>query len=294
MNLPSRLLFASLWLIGRLPLRVLHGLGAILGALVGGTGRGQARTARRNLALAFPELSQTARQKLLDASLRATGQALFETCRFWTRPARDNLPLVREVIGADLLDAAQAAGQGVIVAAPHLGHWELLNQWLAVRAPIAIVYRPPRQAWLEDLLRHARGHEGVSQVRAEAAGVRQLFRRLKDGGSVGILPDQQPKRGDGEFAPFFGVAALTMTLLPRLAHKTGAAVLFGWAERLPDSQGFRVRISSAAPEIADPDPVVATAALNAGVEACVRIAPEQYQWGYKRYSKRPPGEPSRY
>lgn len=294
MNVAARALYALLWLAGRLPLRALHALGAALAWAVRVGGRGETRVTRRNLELAFPALDADAREALGRASLRATGQALAETCRLWTRPAEANLPLVREALGTDLLDAAQRAGRGVIVAAPHLGQWELLNQWLAARAPIAIVYRPPRQPWLEALLRRARGHAGVTQVRAEAAGVRQLFRTLKDGGTVGILPDQQPKQGDGEFAPFFGVQAFTMTLLPRLAHKTGATVLFGWAERLPRSAGFRVRIAPAPPGIADPDPLRATTALNAGVEACVQLAPEQYQWGYKRYSMRPAGAPTRY
>ena len=289
MNFAARVLYALLWLIGRLPLRALHAFGAGLAWLLRVGGRSEARVARRNLELAFPRLDPIASETLWRESLRGTGQALAETCRFWTRPARDNLALVREALGTELLDAAQAAGRGVIVAAPHHGQWELLNQWLAARAPIAIVYRPPRQAWIEDLLRRARGHDGVTQVRAEAAGVRQLFRVLKDGGTVGILPDQQPKRGDGEFAPFFGVDALTMTLLPRLAHKTGATVLFGWAERLPDSAGFRVRLSTAPPEIGAENALAATKALNAGVEACVRLAPAQYQWSYKRYSIRPSG-----
>lgn len=294
MNLAARALYALLVLLGRLPWRVLDALGAALGAALRLLRQGPYRIARRNLEIAFPALEAGARDALLRETLGHSGRAMVETARFWTRPARDNLPRVREAVGAERLDAAQAGGRGVIVCAPHLGHWELLNQWLAARAPIAIVYRPPRQAWLEALLRRARGHEGVTQVRAEAAGVRQLFRVLKAGGTVGILPDQQPKQGDGEFAPFFGVPAFTMTLVPRLAAKTGAAVLFAWAERLPGAAGFRIHVQEAPAGIASEDVARATAALNAGVEACVRQAPAQYQWTYKRWSMRPAGEPRRY
>ena len=116
----------------------------------------------------------------------------------------------------------------MIVAAPHYGNCELLNQWLASRTPLAILYRPPESAVGEAFLRLARADaaDRVTQIRAEAAGIRQLFKRLRDGGVVGILPDQQPKQGDGEFAPFFGREAYTMSLLPRLAERSGAAVLF--------------------------------------------------------------------
>jgi Kdo2-lipid IVA lauroyltransferase/acyltransferase len=292
MNPAARLLYALLWLLGRLPLPALHALADALAAVLRLLGRREVAVTRRNLELVAPALPQA--PALWRDALRGSVRTLLETARFWSRPARANLALVREVQGAELLHAARASGRGVIVAAPHLGNWELLNQWLAAQGPLAIVYRPPRQSWLEDLLRRARGQDGVTQVRAEAAGVRLLFRRLKEGGTVGILPDQQPKRGDGEFAPFFGVDALTMTLLPRLAHKAGATVLFGWAERLPRAAGFRVRLTPAPAGIDDPDTTLALRALNAGVERCVELAPAQYQWGYKRYSIRPPGSAPRY
>src|SRR3546814_6041660 len=79
-----------------------------------------------------------------------------------------------------------------------------------MRTPLAILYRPPESAVGEAFLRRVRADEGdrVTQVRAEGPGNRQLFKVLKAGGVVGILPDQQPKAGDGEFAPFFGVQAL--------------------------------------------------------------------------------------
>ena len=176
----------------------------------------------------------------------------------------------------------------MIVAAPHYGNWELLNQWLAAHTPLAILYRPPDSALGEAFLRQVRADDGdrVAQIRAEAAGIRQLFKRLRDGGVVGILPDQQPKRGDGEFAPFFGKPANTMTLLPRLAERSGATVLFAYCERIGD-QAFALRFEPAPDAIASDDTLVATAALNAAVERIARRSPAQYQWTYKRYTLQP-------
>jgi hypothetical protein len=123
------------------------------------------------------------------------------------------------------------------------------------------------------------------------AGVRTLLRRLQQGGVVGILPDQQPKAGDGEFAPFFGKPALTMTLLGRLAARSGAQVLMAWCERVPGSSPprFALHVQAAPDGIAARDPVQAVGALNAAVEAIARRDPAQYQWTYKRYTLRPPG-----
>lgn len=184
----------------------------------------------------------------------------------------------------------------MIVAAPHFGNWELLNQWLSERGPIAIVYRPPDSDAVDGFLQLARGGDNVRQVRAEGPAVRQLFKVLKDGGAVGILPDQQPKMGDGVFAPFFGIPALTMTLVNRLAERTGATVLYGWCERAGDDLQFALHVQPAEPAVADPDPVRAATALNAGIEQIARRDPAQYQWTYKRYTLRPPGsgEPNPY
>ena len=140
-----------------------------------------------------------------------------------------------------------------------------------------------RHAALEPLLLRARGALPVEQVRAEGAGVRTLYKRLAAAGVVGILPDQQPRQGEGVSAPFFGVPAPTMVLLPRLAERTGAAVLFSFVERLPRGAGYHLHFLPAPPDLVDPDVARACAALNGGVEACVRLAFAQYQWSYKRW-----------
>lgn len=280
------LLHVSMRLIGRLPLRALHAIGTTLGDLALRFGNRETRIARRNLELCLPDLAPAAREALLVEVMRDAGRTLAETCRLWTRPRAENLALIREVAGEELIRAALASGRGLIVCAPHLGNWELLNQYIAARTPVSIVYRPARQGFTELLLRRVRQHPGVSQVRAEAAGVRQLFRDLKAGGVLGILPDQQPKQGEGEHALFFGLPALTMTLVSRLLERTDAQVLFAYAERLPRAAGFRI-VFLPAPEGMAGSGRAALEALNRGVETCVRRAPSQYQWGYKRFSMQP-------
>ncbi len=288
-----RLLYALLWLAGLLPLRILHGFGSVLGELAWLRNGRERRITTINLALLNTQNSALAGQLDARKVLRETGKSAIEVAKIWSGRPERALALVREVRGAELFEQALTSGKGVIIAAPHLGCWELLSYWLAELTPLAIVYRPPRNSTFEPLLIKARGASKVEQVRAEGAGVRSLYRRLAAGGVVGILPDQQPRQGDGEFAPFFGIEALTMVLVPRLAERTGATVLFAFAERLPRGAGFRIHVHAAPERIADVDRRVACTALNRGVEECVRIAPLQYQWNYKRYSIRPPGQKRR-
>ena len=249
----------------------------------------ESKVARRNLELAYPELLSSQREELQRRILRTTARQTLETLRFWTRPPAENLARLRERHGQELYDAALASGRGLIVAAPHFGNWELLNQWLSSRGPIAIVYAPPESAVGDAFLQRVRSADNIKQVRAEGPAVRQLWKVLKDGGAVGILPDQQPKQGDGEYAPFFGRPARTMTLLSRLASRSDAIVLLAWCERIGPDLEFALHVEPAPAEVADPDLVVAISALNAAIERIARRDPAQYQWTYKRYGRRSTG-----
>ena len=296
----ARLLYALAAAVARLPWPWLQRVGDAVAARSVRRNSRESRVTGRNLELAYPELLPGQRDQLRRQILRTTARQALETLRLWTRPHAHNLAQIREHRGIAHFDAAVAAGRGVIVVAPHYGNWELLNQWLAARTPLAILYAPPDSAIGEAFLNRVRaahadpdGRERVTQVRAEGTAVRHLLKRLKDGGVVGILPDQQPKAGEGTFAPFFGVPALTMTLLGRLAHRTGATVLLAWCERVDsdpvNGSLFALHVEPAPAALADPDPARGAAALNAAVERIARRDPAQYQWTYKRYSLRPPG-----
>ncbi|PJK14243.1 lipid A biosynthesis lauroyl acyltransferase [Lysobacteraceae bacterium NML07-0707] len=280
-------------LIGLLPMPALRWLGDQLAAFWLRGQRRESRVAWRSLELAFAHMPEAERRALHKAALQSTGRQMFETLRIWTRPAAENLQLLREGAGIELFDAALGSGRGVIIAAPHHGNWELLNQWLASRTALAILYAPPESARVDAFLRRVRKAQAqdgqVEQIRAEGIGIRQLFKRLQGGGVVGILPDQQPKQGEGVWAPFFGTPASTMTLIGRLAERSGAIVLFAWCERDADGRGFTLHIEAAPDDIAAKDPQVSATALNAGIEALVRRNPAQYQWTYKRWSQQPEG-----
>lgn len=236
----ARLLYVFAASLTRMPWSWLMRIGDAMAAAMRRLNVRESRVAMRNLEIAYPEAPADERERLHLAILRTTARQGLETLRLWTRPHAQNLALIRESHGEDLFDAAVAAGKGLIVAAPHYGNWELLNQWLASKTPISILYRPPKSAIGEAFLRIVRadGADRVTQIRAEGPAVRQLWKLMKSGGVTGILPDQQPKAGDGEFAPFFGKQALTMTLLNRLAERSGATVLFAYHRQ----QGFAGRL----------------------------------------------------
>lgn len=247
------------------------------------------RHSAANIRLCLPELDAPAQRRLLNRSIVETCRTAFEAGPLWLWPEARIRPLMGEALDVEPVDTAVRAGRGVILATPHLGSWEMAGHFCALRWGITNLYRPPRIPELDILIRRGRERLGARMAATDARGIRRLYQALAAGAVIGILPDQDPGDDGGVFAPFFGVPANSMVLLGRLARKTGAAVFFGFCERLPGTQGYRFHFLPAPDGIADPDPAVAAAAMNRGVEACVRRCPEQYQWSYRRFRTRPSG-----
>jgi KDO2-lipid IV(A) lauroyltransferase len=283
--------------VALLPLRVSRWLGVLLGSLFYWIPNRERHVAAVNLELCFPERTPQQRQRMLRRSLIEGMKTMLELPAIWLDEPDIWMSRVDGQDGERILRQLLAQGRGVIVAIPHLGNWELHAHFLAAVGPFTALYRPPREAVLDDIIKSGRSRSGAKLVPTDVQGVKSLYTALKAGEIVAILPDQQPKGRDksaGVFAPFFGQPALTMVLINRLARKTGAAVLFSFGERLPGLGGFRLHWNRAPAGIDDPDPEVAATALNLGVEQCVRLCPEQYQWSYKRFEASPDGGRSRY
>jgi len=169
-----------------------------------------------------------------------------------------------------------------------MGSFEVTAQAYAERyattqGPITVLYRPAHKVWLRELVDTARARPGLATAPATLAGVRQMFRALRRGEAVGLLPDQVPPAGLGVWAPFFGRKAYTMTLAARLVQQTGATPLLAWGERLAHGKGYVVRLSALGDPLPPDDPVAAATIVNRAMEGLIRRAPQQYLWGYNRY-----------
>jgi Kdo2-lipid IVA lauroyltransferase/acyltransferase len=282
---------AAVRTLARLPLPAVHRLGAAIGWLFCRIPNRQRRNALINIGLCLPQLDRKAQLRLRDQNLAEMVRTYLEIGFLWLRPLDQIFAQVREVRGAEHLQ--RRAGKGLIVLSPHIGAWELAGQHLTRQGPTAIFYKP--QKYLDDLILAARRRNGATLAPITAKGIRVLVEALERGDYVGILPDQEPKADKGAvFAPLFGIPAFTMLLVNRLARRTGAPVIFMFAERLPRSAGFRIHCIPAPEGIDSEDDAVAAAALNRGIEQCIRTCPEQYIWSYKRYRRRPPGTPKIY
>ncbi len=263
--------------LSRLPLPLLHNLGALAGWLAWLGSITYRRHLRDNMALAGVGDART-------AAIAEAGKAMLELPAIWLRPQDEVVERVVKVSGWELVEDAWKEGRGILFLTPHLGCFEITAQYYAVQKPITVLYRRPKQDWLAAMVEQGRG-ANLRLAPADMSGVKKLLKALKAGEAVGMLPDQAPGAGEGVWAPFFGKPAYTMTLAPRLARMEqsgGATVLLAWAERLHYGAGYHLKLRRPT------EPLTDAAAVNRAIESLIRECPEQYLWGYNRY-KTPAG-----
>jgi KDO2-lipid IV(A) lauroyltransferase len=257
------------------PLPLLHALGSLFGWIVYlGSGRYR-KYLEQNL-----EQAGLSSWRLRRSVVAETGKGLLELPVIWLRPQAALDGLVREVSGWEYVEDARKLGKGIIILTPHLGCWEMVGQFVSRRMPLTAMYSPPKVGALEAPMLAGRNREKMNSVPADLGGVRALLKALRRGEAIGMLPDQVPGVGEGEWVEFFGRQAYTMTLVGRLAEQTGARPLLCLAERLPWGGGYRFSVE---PLLTARPPESAVRALNRSLEQMILRCPEQYLWSYNRF-----------
>jgi KDO2-lipid IV(A) lauroyltransferase len=252
----------------------------------------------RALARAVPRLRRTGLQNLrmagfanpeavADGVFRSLGRLILAVGMF-PRIHRGNLEEWIRFEGLEHFDRAMARGKGVLFFTAHLGGWELSAFAHAfVRGPMDVVVRPLDDPLLDGLLERRRRLSG-NRVIAKKDAARAILRALKEGRAVGILADQNVVRGEGEFVEFFGVPAATNTAFARLAFRSGAAVVPGFAVWEEAEGRYVLRYYPEVPMTGDA--LTDTKRLHALLEQVIREYPDQWLWVHRRWKTRPPGE----
>lgn len=277
--LPTLMLTLISKCLAMLPLPLVHQLGGVLGWLMYWCTPNAAKLQRSNLLQSGLYASNDQLRDVIRRNIVETGKAIVETLAIWQWPQRKALCHVQDCSNWHLVETALARGKGLIFLTPHLGCFEITSIYYASKHPITVLFRPPKKSWLSPLIDAGRTKGQVKLAPANAQGVRLLMQALKKGEAVGILPDQIPAAGEGEWADFFGKPAYTMTLASKIAEKTGATVIMAFGERLAKGAGYRIHLSAV-------DSIATTTLLNQAIERQIRQKPEQYLWRYHRYKAR--------
>ncbi|OUS32360.1 hypothetical protein A9Q99_00800 [Gammaproteobacteria bacterium 45_16_T64] len=280
-------------IVGALPLSVNRNLGMSVGWALWACNSELRRRTEINIALCYPKNSAAKNKDLVKQSLIQTGLTLFELGATYTKPPKVFLDRISEVEGEELLRTAQQNGKGVLLLAPHIGNWEIAGFFINRYYMTTTIYKPGHLKALDDMIYKSRTQLGMKVVPANNQGVIALFRLLKKQGISTLLPDQEPDRSGGIFAPLFGVEALTPVIASKMIQKTDATALGLYCLRQSNGR-YKIIFKAVDPTIYSTNLLESVTGMNRSIEAFIADAPEQYQWEYRRFSKRPNKEPKLY
>jgi Kdo2-lipid IVA lauroyltransferase/acyltransferase len=269
------------------PLRVANWLGHAYARLLDAALPRLRRVAMRNLDMAYPRKTAAERKRIADGVFRSIGRLLVAFARF---PSIDE-ESVRDWIryeGYEHFEVARQRGKGVLFATAHLGNWELSAFSHALMArPMHVVVRPLDNPKIDALVEKRRGMSG-NFVITKRDFVRPMMRALRDNEAVGVLVDQNSGLDGGVFVDFFGIPACVGTGFAKLAARSGAAVIPGFALWNEREQRYVLKfypiVEMTGDEVED------TRAVQRSLEAAIAAHPDQWLWVHRRWKTRPVGE----
>jgi Kdo2-lipid IVA lauroyltransferase/acyltransferase len=289
--LPSWLGVGVLWLLHWLPLPVLAGIGNLIGSLAAALPGKRRRVAEANLRLCFPEQPEAVRARWMRANFRASARAALEhSILRWGSATR-----VRRMLRLEHPERMLGDGRRpVIWLVPHFVGLDMGGIRLSMEVTGVSMYVRAVNPVMDRFIMHLRTRFSETILVPRHQGIKPVIRALKAGHPLYYLPDQDQGRKDAVFAPFFGIAAATVSALPRLAKMANAQIVPVTTRQLPGGGGYVVTCHPAWENYPTGDLEADVARMNRWIEDSVREIPEQYLWLHRRFKTRPPGEASPY
>ncbi len=276
-------------LLSCLPLSAHHRLGKLIGSLLYRFKNRNKHISQVNIDICFSALSKFDKQQLLKKTLQENAKTLIECFWLWRHPQEVLGQLLGDIKNRGLLKRARK--QGTIFVTPHFGSWEFIGLLTAANSDLLILYAPPKSEHITMLACQGRSSTGGKVISTNKLNAKHLIKHIKNGGSVGILPDQVPDGNGGVYSSFFARQTYTSTLVCKLAKKLQCPVVFCYALRnTRQSLRYDAYYYEASKEIYSDDIILATDALNKSIEDFIKTAPDQYVWGYKRFKNPAPGD----
>ncbi|WP_059414857.1 lipid A biosynthesis lauroyl acyltransferase [Cupriavidus basilensis] len=287
---------ALLTVLGKLPYPLVARFGEALGSLLYLFPSSRRGVVQTNLRLSFPERSEAEIEALSRQTFRTVFRSFAERGIFWTGSEKQMRRWVRIEDHADLV---ALDGKPHILVTLHLSGVEAgaIRLTIHLRDHVgrsgASLYTKQKNDLFDGFLKHARGRFGANMI-ARNDSARDIIRCLRKGEALQLIADMDFGERDSEFVPFFGVQALTLTSVSRLARLTGARVVPIYTEMLPGYQGYVLHILPAWEDYPGDSVTDDTRRMNAFFEDCIRPRIAEYYWVHKRFKHRPPGEPEIY
>ena len=283
------LISALLWLLVQLPQPLRMAVGGMLGRLFYRILPYRRKISETNLRLAYPELDDAARARLLREHAKSVGRGIIETGMAWYLSEEKLRALSRFEADPASLALLRDPATPVVLIGSHSTLMELGVRLLGLYVNAGGMYRPLNDPFYHHWIKHHRARAATELIHYK--DMRHTLRFLQGGGNLWYALDQDMGPRVSVFAPFFGVAAASVNILPKLRQRTGAHWIPVYMWREADGR-YVVRVAPEIKPVAGESDTDVMRRVNADYEREIRQHPEQYYWLHRRYKNRPDG--SRY
>jgi KDO2-lipid IV(A) lauroyltransferase len=244
---------------------------------------GEHRIAELNLRLAFPEMAEDERRRILKCQWDNLGRTAFEFAILDKITPQSGRV---DAVGGDRVLELARQGRAIVMVSGHFANWEAMAAAAAQAGlKLRISYRRANNPHMDKRIVDGRLKSGIHLFAPKGKdGNRELIAALKRGEILGFLNDQRDN--SGVEAPFFGHMVRTAPGPVRLALSNDAVLVPVGVKRL---NGARFVSEAYAPIELERtgdragDIQAGVAKLNAFMEERIREAPEQWLWAHRRW-----------
>ena len=224
-------------------------------------------------------ISESIKFKYVDCILNSieVGKTVSEQLLFLLLTKKTIIKLIKTIKGIESINDINLSKKNIVFITPHFGCFEIIPLYLSTINPICVMYKKSKFKPVDFLFKKIRGRSNIETIPANFQGLKKLLKLLKINYFFGLLPDQVPNEGEGEWAPFFKKQAYTMHLLKKINQKRNCEYIFCLAKRLKFFGGFELSFYKGLENQGEPK------MLNKEIENIIKTEPKQYLWSYNRY-----------
>lgn len=291
-NYSQKLLFTCFRVFSYLPLRVMYFIGIGLGEIVYWFYGSRRRITKINLTTCFPDYPPKKIQQLVRRHFHAMAIGVMIVAYAWWGTATQFEHLIT-VRNKKILDNLINSKQNIIILAPHFVLLEFLGFYFFSKMNMTSMYRKHENSYIDQFIFQRRMRFGGRMYNYKDTST-SLIKSIRNGVPFYYLPDQDPGKNRGVFAPFYDIQTATYPALNKISRLGNAKVVPCIARLRKFGRGIEIIFEQPLENYPSGDDVKDATTMNQAIEKLIAHAPEQYFWSHKRFKTRPPGEDSFY
>ena len=235
---------------------------------------------KRNLSIAFPEMSYFDLECLSKESYKETLKSVYETFYAWSRPNKKIIYQTRRINNRFLFNN-QNNQNGLILFALHNRSIDFMLSWIGSQRAHTSLYKKIKLNSVNRYVKKIREIGGSKMVETGVGGVKTILSALENNQMTCMASDQVPADGLGTYSTFFNHECYSFSLAPRLAKKSMKEILMSYIS-YDKNIGYIMNFTKPHHKIYSS---IGVDVMNKEMEQVIKKIPAEYSWEYKKFRK---------